>query len=431
MDTGTCYLIKNVRLVHSGQRCVENCDILFSCRTKNQRSRVLAVGTGISMPQDRPIKLYAGASRLFCRAFADTASYIVGRGTRGAETYAPAAQAASSGGFSAITLMPTLASPMDTPAAIENLKRDCRTFDVQFLPVAALAVSERGGYRFGDYEELKKAGAVGLGVIEKKKLPGEILYTAMCRAYKADMTVFCPVSGGGFSEMGAVNEGRISKMLRLPGIPACAELLSVNETLLLAKASGCRVHIPVISLAESVQAIRKAKSEGVRVTCGTSAPYFSLTEDDLIFRGVNAKLDPPLRTAADRAEIIEGLCAGTIDCIAGDHRPCTAQEKGSSIATAAFGAAGLETAFAAGFTYLVLSGKMDLYTLLHKLTEAPARILGIAPEIQKGGRMDLVMLDEEKEMIYTNNTLHGRASNTPYYGTALCGAVSDRFIDGK
>ncbi len=431
MDTLPCYLVKNVRLVHCTERTVENCDILFSCRTPDQRSRVLAIGDGISVPRERPIKLYSASSRLFCRAFVDTASYIAGRGTRNSETYASAAQAASSGGFSAITLMPTMTNLLDTPAAIQNLHRDCRALDVQFLPVAALAVSDRSGYRFGDYAELKKAGAVALGVIEKKKLPSEVLYTAMCRARDADMMVFCPVSGGGFSEMGQVNEGRIAKMLQLPGIPALGELLSVNETLLLAAASGCRVHIPVISLAESVRAIRKAKSEGVKVSCGTAPQYFSLTEDDLIFRGVNAKLDPPLRAAVDRTEIINGLCDGTIDCIASDHRPCTAQEKGSSIATAAFGAAGLETAFAAGFTYLVLSGKMDLYTLLDKLTEAPARILGIAPALQKGTRMDMVMLDEEKEMIYTNNTLRGRALNTPYYGTALCGAVADRFIDGK
>ncbi len=431
MDANGYYLIKNARLVDTEKKDIENCDILFSCRTKNQRSRVLGVGNNLSLPQDKPIKLYSAGSRLLCRAFIDTASYIVSRGDRNAETYASAAQAAQAGGFSAIALMPTAEKPFDTPAALANLQRDCRSFDVQFLPIAALAVPERGGYRLGDYGELKKAGAVALAPIEKKRMPADVLYEAMCRAKAADMTVFCPVSGSSFAQKGAVNAGRIANLLHVNGIPACAELLSVNESLLLAEESGCRIHIPVISLAQSVEAVRRAKQKGVQVTCGTSAPYFSLIEDDLIFRGVNAKLDPPLRSAKDRHAIVEGLCDGTIDCIASDHRPCTREEKGNSIATGAFGAVGLETAFAAGFTYLVLSGQLDLFGFLQKLIDGPAKVLGISSGVKQGQRLDLVMLDEDEEMIYTNNTLRSRARNTPYYGMALRGTVAERFIDGK
>ena len=330
-----------------------------------------------------------------------------------------------------MALLPSGTNMMDTPSAVAGILKESMPLDVQFLPVASIVAPDRAKIRLTDFSEMKKAGAVALTVPDKRKLPPEVMLEAMYRAAELDMTVYCPVSGNVFSEKGAVNAGRIARLLKVPGIVRCAELLSVSESLLLAEESGCRIHIPVISLEESVQAIRVAKQRGVKVTCGTAPQYFSLTEDDLVFRGVNAKTDPPLRTERDRAAIIRGLRDGTVDCICSDHRPCTKEEKGTDISGGAFGAVGLETAFAAGLTFLVLPGKLDLFTLIEKMTVAPASVLGISGELQSGSRMDLVMLDEEKEMIYTNNTLHGRAFNTPYYGTALRGCVGERFIDGR
>ena len=430
MEYGYC-LVKNVRLLSASSRSVENCDILFAGRTKKEGSKVVQIGQNLPLPQDQPVKLHSGASRLYCRAFVDTACYLPSRQARYADSFVPVSRAAQAGGFSAVALLPSGANMMDTPTAVAGVLRESMPLDVQFLPVASIAASDRSKLRLTDFAEMKKAGAVALTVPDKRKLPPEVMLEAMYRAAELDMTIYCPVSGNVFSEKGAVNAGRIARLLKVPGIVRCAELLSVNESLLLAEESGCRIHIPVISLEESVQAIRMAKQRGVKVTCGTAPQYFSLTEDDLVFRGANAKLDPPLRTDSDRAAIIKGLRDGTIDCIASDHRPCTKEEKGTGIAGAAFGAVGLETAFAAGLTFLVLPGKLDLFTLIEKMTVAPAKVLGISGELQSGSRMDLVMLDEETEMIYTNNTLHGRSFNTPYYGTALRGCVGERLIDGR
>lgn len=425
-------LLKNARLMRAKQHQVEACDILFSHRTKNQNSSIEQIGSGVSVPSDQPIKLYSGASRLYCRAFVDTACYLPARSGRYTESLVPTARAALAGGFSTVALMPGGGILLDTPASIAGVIRDGKAHDVQFLPIASAVTADRSTkIRMTDFSEMKKAGAVALAIPEKRNLPCELQFDIMCRAAESDMTLYCPVSGSAFSERGAVNAGRIAKLLRLPEIYPCGELLAVNQSILLAKQSGCRIHIPVISLAGSVQSIRMAKRDGVRVTCGTAPQYFSLTEDDLVFRGVNAKLDPPLRTAEDRLAIVEGLQDGTIDCICSDHRPCTKEEKGSDIASGAFGAVGLETAFAAGFTFLVLPGKLDLFTLVYKLTEAPAAVLGIAQQLQCGMRMDVIQLDEDKEMIYTNNTLHGRSFNTPYYGTALRGGIAERFIDGR
>ena len=430
MEGGYC-LVRNVRLLCASRRCVENCDVLYVFGNKKESSRVLQIGTDIDLPSDQPVKLRAGASRLYCRAFVDTACYLPNRTGRYGEGIASVARAAQAGGFASVALLPSAGNALDTPLAVAGAMREAAVHDVQFLPVASIVSADRMKCRLTDFAEMKKAGALALAVPEKRRIPQEVLLDAMCRAAELDMTVFCPVSGNAFSERGAVNAGRIAKLLKVPGITRCGELLSVNESILLAKESGCRIHIPVISLAESVQAVRMAKEAGVKVTCGTAPQYFSLTEDDLVFRGVNAKLDPPLRTAEDRTEIVKGLRDGTIDCIASDHRPCTKEEKGAGIAAGAFGAVGLETAFAAGLTFLVLPGKLDLFTLIAKMTQAPAAVLGLPGDLQSGSRMDLVMLDEEKEMIYTNNTLHGRAFNTPYYGTALRGCVGERFIDGK
>ncbi|MBE6672606.1 MAG: hypothetical protein E7599_03680 [Ruminococcaceae bacterium] len=431
MMDGGYGLLKNVRLLCASARKVENCDILFFGRSKKESSRICRIGQELALPSDQPVKLYTGASRLYCRAFVDTACYLPSRPGRYGESFVAVARAAQAGGFATVALLPGAGNPLDTPLAVAGVIRESSTQDVQFLPVASIVTSDRTKSKLTDFSEMKKAGAVALTVPDGRRLPQELLLEAMYRAAELDMTLYCPVSGNAFSQKGAVNAGRIAKLLKVPGIVRCGELLSINESLLLAQESGCRIHIPVISLAESVQAIRMAKDRGVRVTCGTAAQYFSLTEDDLIFRGVNAKLDPPLRTAEDRAAIVKGLRDGTIDCIAGDHRPCTKEEKGTEIKSGAFGAVGLETAFAAGLTFLVLPGKLDLFSLIEKMTEAPAAVLGVSPTLQSGSRMDLVLLDEEKEMIYTNNTLHGRAVNTPYYGTALRGCVGQRFIDGR
>lgn len=424
-------LVKNVRLLRAAERRTDNCDILFVGRTKTENSRVERVGAGIIPENDRPVKLYSGASKLYCSAFVDTACHLPARAGRFADSLVPISRAAQAGGFSTLALMPGAGNAQDTPASVAAVIRESRTLDVRILPIASVLASDRMKLRMTDFSEMKKAGAIALAVPEKRNLPAEFLLDVMYRAAECGMTLYCPASGNAFSERGAVNEGRIAKLLKVPGIARCGELLSVNQSILLAKESGCRIHIPVISLAGSVQSIRMAKAMGVKVTCGTAPQYFSLTEDDLVFRGVNAKLDPPLRTAEDRTAIVKGLQDGTIDCICSDHRPCTKEEKGSGIALGAFGAVGLETAFAAGFTFLVLAGKLDLFTLVQKLTDAPAAVLGVSAEMKSGSRMDLVCLDEDKEMIYTNNTLHGRAFNTPYYGTALRGGVGEHFIDGR
>lgn len=430
MENGYC-LVRNVRLICASQRSVENCDILFKGRSKKESSRVEQIGQELPLVQDMPVKLYSGASRLYCRAFVDTACYLPSRTGRYGEGYAQVARAAQAGGFSALALMPSASNSLDSPLTVAGAIRESASLDVQFLPVASILAPDRTKCRLADLAELKKAGAVAFALPEKRRITQDLLFEAMCRAAELNMTVYCPVSGNVFSEKGAVNAGRIAKLLKVPGIARCGELLSVNESLLLAEESGCRIHIPVISLEQSVQAIREAKQRGVKVTCGTAPQYFSLTEDDLIFRGVNAKLDPPLRTEEDCVAVIKGLRDGTIDCICSDHRPCTKEEKSTGVANGAFGAVGLETAFAAGLTFLVFPGKLDLFTLIEKLTSAPAAILGLPDSVQVGSRMDLVMLDEEKEMIYTNNTLHGRSFNTPYYGTALWGCVAEKWIDGR
>ncbi len=431
MDNNGYTLIRNVRMILPAERKAENCDILFTGRVGGMRSRIVAIGQGITIPEDRPIRLYDAGSKPYSPAFVDTACYVPNQTGYYAENYSSAAQAACAGGYGTVAVLPTANNALDTPGAISAFMRDCRLLDVRFLPIASFAVSERNKYRLADLEGMKNAGAVAFAPPDRRHLPPELVLDAMHKASEWEMPVFCPISGMHFSNAGAVNAGRIAKFLHVPGIPRCAELLSVAENLLLAAESDCRIHIPIVSLAESVEYIREAKKRGVKVTCGTAPHYFSLTEDDLVFRGVNAKLDPPLRKESDCQAIIDGLRDGTIDCIASDHRPCTREEKGTQIATGEFGAAGLETTFAVGFTYLVLTGKLDLFTLIEKMTEAPAQILGVPGTLKQGGRMDLVMIDEEKDMIYTNHTLRGRGLNTPYYGTPLRGGIGDRFIDGK
>lgn len=429
MEANGFALLRNIRLADPVKKQIVDCDVLFT-KKNNGHSRILEMGKNLTVPAGQPIKLHAGGGHLYSPAFVDTACYIPRRAGCYSENCNSATQAALAGGYGTVTVLPSVGNPLDTPSAITAFLRDCRFSDVRFLPVGSFVVSDRNKLKLADLEGMKKAGIVGIAPPDRQHVPTELVLDAMMKALELDLTVFCPVSGMHFSGRGAVNAGRISKLLQLPPMPRCAELLSVSESLLLAEESGCHIHIPVISLAESVEYIRQAKKRGINVTCGTATQYFSLTEDDLIFRGVNAKLDPPLRKDSDCRAIVEGLKDGTIDCIASDHRPYTADEKGKDLLTAQFGAAGLETAFAASFTYLVLTGKLDLITLIDKMTSSGLRVLGLPCGMTAGERMDIVTIDEEEDMIYTNNTLRGRGMNTPYYGTPLCGGAEICFIDG-
>ena len=206
----------------------------------------------------------------------------------------------------------------------------------------------------------------------------------------------------------------------------------VARDLLLAELTGARLHIAHVSAAESVRLIRETKARGIRVSCEVTPHHFALTEEALRAFDTNAKMNPPLRSEADRQALLDGLRDGTIDVIATDHAPHTAQEKEQEFDLAPFGVIGSETALALTLTTLVLPGVLSLKQAIAKMTTEPARLLKLQKgRIAEGGDADLTILDPSREWAVDATRFASKSRNTPFHGWQLQGGAVATLVAGK
>ena len=229
----------------------------------------------------------------------------------------------------------------------------------------------------------------------------------------------------------AVNEGRISRQLGIPGRPAIAEEIMVARDAMLAEETGGMVHICHVSTAKSVDIIRRYKKRGVRITCETCPQYFTLTEDEILTKGSLAKVNPPLRTSADVDGIIAGLKDGTIDAIVTDHAPHSEEEKARPLEQAPSGMVGLETSLGVTLTQLYHTGRMSLSDILKKMTAAPAAILGQSKGILTvGADADITIFDPDERWTVRPEEFASKGRNTPFAGMQLRGRVKYTIVGG-
>ena len=231
---------------------------------------------------------------------------------------------------------------------------------------------------------------------------------------------------------GVINEGYISTMTGLKGIPTAAEEIMVARDIILSKMTGSPIHIAHVSAAGSVALIRQAKKEGVPVTAEVTPHHFSLSEKEVLGFDTNTKVNPPLRNLEDIEALIEGLKDDTIDVITSDHAPHTIAEKEQEFNLAPFGMIGLETLLPISLTYLYHQKKLNLETIISKLTYNPAQILQIpAGTLTRGASADLCIIDPEKKFKVDKESLFSKAKNTPFHGRELIGAPVMTIRAGK
>jgi dihydroorotase len=274
----------------------------------------------------------------------------------------------------------------------------------------------------------------GSGVADSRLLKNALLY---CSQF--DIPLFEHCEDEALAGNGQVHEGLVAARLGLPGIPASAETVMLARDLLLAQETGGRVHIMHLSTAQSVEMIRRAKVDGVRVTAEVTPHHLLLTEEMVDGFNPMAKMKPPLRTAADVQALRIGLVDGTIDAIATDHAPHSLAEKSGDFISAPFGIVGLETAFSLLYTHLVLTGVITLDGLIEKMSCKPAAILGISHgSLAPGCAADLVLLDTSAEQKIDRLLFHSKGRNTPFngwpvYGVPVLTMVAGRVVmkDGK
>jgi dihydroorotase len=231
---------------------------------------------------------------------------------------------------------------------------------------------------------------------------------------------------------GAINSGKVAEQLGVEGVlPEAEEIMAARE-IVLSETNNIRAHICHISTKTTANMIRDAKKRGVKITCETCPHYYTFTEEEVLFSGTNAKMNPPLRTQKDKEAIIQALKDGTIDCIITDHAPHSEEEKQKELKSAPNGIIGFETALAATITELIEKDKISYMDLVRLTSYNPAKILGIdRGTIEVGKVADLTIFDPKKEYIYEKEGIVSKSKNTPWIGKKLKGQVQYTIVSGN
>ena len=391
--------------------------------------KIAVIGSDLRDPEAQVID---ATGLTVCAGLVDMHVHFREPGFEYKETIETGCLAAARGGFTSIAPMPNTRPATDCPERIALVRQKAaQACGVHVWPIGAVTWGQKG-QALTDAAALKKAGAVALSDDGMPVQNANLLRDALIRCRRQELTILSHCEDADMVKNYAVNEGRVSRALGLPGRPAIAEELQVMRDAMLAEETGAAVHICHISTARSVEIVRQFKKKGVPITCETCPQYFALTEDELLSRGTLARVNPPLRTRLDVEGILAGLKDGTIDVIATDHAPHSAEEKARPLPEAPSGMVGLETALAVTLTSLYHTGVMDLSDILRKMTINPAFILRIPKgRLSLGGGADFTIFDPDEEWTVDPEQFASKGRNTPFAGRTLKGRVKYTIVDGK
>jgi dihydroorotase len=400
-------LIKNGQwLTDKGQK--EAVDILI------KDEKIAEIGPNL---QAEAAEIIDATGLLVSPGFVDLHVHLREPGGEKKETIATGTLAAARGGFTTIAAMPNTRPVPDSVETLQSLnKRIAETSAVRVLPYASITIRELGK-ELTDFAALKEEGAFaftddGVGVQS-----ADMMLQAMQLAASVDMPIVAHCEENTLIHKGSVHEGEFSKKHGLNGIPAVCESVHIARDVLLAEAANCHYHVCHISTKESVRVVRDAKRAGIRVTAEVTPHHLLLCDEDIPGLDSNYKMNPPLRGRADREALIEGLLDGTIDFIATDHAPHTAEEKAEGMDLAPFGIVGLETAFPLLYTNLVEKGILTEKQLVDFLTVKPAQSFNLPyGKLEVGAVADLVLVDLANEESIDPNTFLSKGRNTPFGG---------------
>lgn len=346
------------------------------------------------------------------------------------ETIASGAAAAVAGGFTAVCAMPNT-SPVNDNAQVTRFILD-RAWAAGLARVYPVASITRGlkGEQLSEFAELKAAGAVAFSDDGRPVEGSRMMRRAMEYARGFDMPIVSHCEELDLVGDGVMNEGVVATRLGLAGIPNAAESIMVMRDIALAELTGARLHVCHVSCAESIAAIRAAKDRGARVTAETAPHYFTLTEEAVAEYDTRAKMNPPLRTEADRQAVRQALADGTLDAIATDHAPHSILEKEVEFDQAANGIIGLETALPLSLR-LAADGVLPLTDLIAKLTVAPARILGLPCGLIPGAAADITVIDPQRTWTVDAERFASLSRNCPFDGWQVTGRAVLTMVDGR
>jgi len=386
-------------------------------------------GSNLGRPDG--VQTLDGDGAILCPGLVDMRVSLGEPGYEYRETVASAARAASASGITTVAALPDSRPAIDDPALVRLMRsRGEETGAITVLPYAAVTKGCRGE-ELAEIGLLREAGAVAFTDGQRAIADTRMMRLALSYASGFGGRIIQHPEDPALAAGGTATEGEQATRLGLPGIPAVAEAILIARDIRLARLTGGLLHFAHVSTEEAVFLIRRAKSEGVPITCDTAPPYFDLNETAIGDFRTYAQLSPPLRSETDRRAVCAGLADGTIDAIASDHQPRDADDKRLPFALAAPGGAGLATLL--GVTLAQVHGNgLPMSRALHLLTDAPAALLGAeAGRFRRGAPADLCLFDPERIWQVESGALAGKAQNTPFDGRALEGQVIGTWKAGR
>jgi dihydroorotase len=393
---------------------------------------VEALGTAIDVGARDDVETIDCAGRVVAPGFIDVHCHLREPGREDVETIATGARAAAAGGFTAVCAMPNTDPVTDNQAAVGFIIRQAaRAGASRVYPIGAISLGQRGE-ALAEFGEMVGAGAVAVSDDGKPVASAHLMRTALEYARTFGIPVADHCEEPTLAQGGAMNEGIVSARLGLKGVPNEAEEIMAIRDILLARRTGGHVHLCHMSTRGSVELIRWGKERGVNVTAEACPHHLSLTEESVEGYNTNAKMNPPLRTAADVEALQQAVRDGTIDVLATDHAPHHYDEKEREFADAPNGIVGLETAVAVNVTWLVASGIVDLPTLVARMSCEPARIFRLAGgTLRRGNIADVTVFDPAEKWTVDPARFRSKGRNTPYADRKLTGRVHLTVVDGR
>ena len=341
-------------------------------------------------------------------------------------------KAAAKGGFTTVCCMPNTKPVVDNVETVKYIiEKGEKTGLTNVLPVGAVT-KNMAGIEITDVEELKKAGICAISEDGKSVMNSGVYRKAMKNAAKANVPVLAHCEDINLVEGGVINLGDKSSELGVKGISNAVEDVIAMRDIMLAKETGATLHLCHCSTKDSVEMVKRAKEEGIKVTAEVCPHHFSVCSDDITSNDGNFKMNPPLRAREDMEALIKGLQDDIMDVISTDHAPHSAEEKAKDLEHAPFGIVGLETSVALTVTNLVKKGYLTPMQMAAKMSYNPAKVLGIPKgTLDEGKIADITIIDPDKEYTIDVNTFESKGKNTPFDGYKVSGEVEYTILNGK
>jgi dihydroorotase len=397
-----------------------------------ENGRVVAwLGQNETAPEEAEI--FDATGLIVAPGFIDLHVHLREPGQEHKETIATGCAAAVAGGFTSVCPMPNT-TPVNDSAAITRymIEQAEHAGLANVFPVGAITKSS-DGHELAEMGEMKAAGAVAMSDDGRPVPNAGMMRRAMEYAKDFDLPIVDHCEDKSLSSGGVMHEGKISLLLGLKGMPALAEEIDAVRDIILAKKTGARIHIAHISTRGAIEAVRRAKNEGINVTCEVTPHHFTLTDKSVEGYDTNTKMSPPLRSEEHLEAILEALRDGTIDAIATDHAPHHSDEKALEYDRAPMGITGLETAIGLAFNELVHKGVIDLKRLIELCSSNPARIFNLKERgtLKVGSIADITILDPDLMWTYRNADSKSKSKNSPFDGWNFTGAAVATIVGGR